>query len=150
MFLACYTVLAPRLFDENGLSQAMATWDQTFKQAYGAAFSPNPELPYPHSEIPTLDNPASDERIKAELGKRALVTPPTKIADYLNSGIALKSIRIEFGEQDYYKWIINGCVYFSQLLTAQGIPHEPNRFSGRHQLTNDLIEKTFCPIFPCN
>ncbi len=138
--------LAPGLFDENGLSQAMATWDQTFKQAYGAAFSPNPELPYPHSEIPTLDNSASDERIKANW-ENGFGNLPQKIADYLNSGIALKSIRIEFGEQDYYKWIINGCVYFSQLLTAQGIPHELNRFSGRHQLTNDLIEKNILPYF---
>ena len=138
--------LAPGLFDENGLSQAMTTWDQRFKTAYGAAFSPNPNLPYPHSEIPTLDNSENDNRIKANW-ENGFGNLEQKIAAYLSTGIALKSIRIEVGEYDYYKWIISGCAYFSQLLTAHGIPHELNRFAGGHTLTSALIEKNILPYF---
>ncbi|NLY90661.1 MAG: esterase family protein [Firmicutes bacterium] len=138
--------LAPGLFDENGLPQAMTTWDQRFRNAYGAAFSPNPNLPYPHSEIPVLDNSADDNRIKANW-ENGFGNLEQKIADYLCRGITLKSIRIEVGERDYYKWIINGCLYFSQLLTEQGIPHELNRFSGGHTLTSSLIEKNILPYF---
>ncbi|HEY8391229.1 MAG TPA: alpha/beta hydrolase-fold protein [Capillibacterium sp.] len=138
--------LAPGLFDENGLAQAMTTWDQRFKTAYGAAFSPNPKLPYPHSEIPVLDNSAEDNRIKANW-ENGFGNLKQKIAAYLSTGTTLKSIRIEVGEYDYYKWIINGCAYFSQLLTAEGIPHELNRFSGSHRLTSTLIENSILPYF---
>ncbi len=138
--------LAPGLFDENGLPQAMDSWDQGFKNAYGAAFSPNPNNPFPHADIPRLDNTVNDNTIKSNW-ENGFGNLNQKIADYLSKGKTLKGIRIEYGKEDRYNWIINGCEYFSKLLTAKNIPHELNVFYGRHELTLDLIKNSILPFF---
>ena len=39
----------------------------------------------------------------------------------------------DYGTNDVYKWIIQGCIYFDQQLTAAGIPHEMAVHDGDHQ-----------------
>lgn len=138
--------LAPGLFAENGLSQAMATWDQRFKNAYGAAFSPNSNQPFPYADIPIFDSSEGDSRIKSNW-ENGFGNLSQKIADYLSKGKTLKSIRFEVGTYDRYKWIIKGCHYFFELLTANNIPHEVDSFAGGHQLTAKLIKESILPYF---
>ncbi len=142
---------APGLFDENGLEDAFENsgWDQAFKNAYGAAFSPNTDLPEPYAEIPEFDGSQEDNEIIAnwESGFGDL---ENKLNDYINKGIELKAIHIEYGNLDPYEWIIDGCKYFSELLDDNGIEHEFVEADGRHSFTCPILFESMLPFFSSN
>jgi len=142
---------APGLFDENGLEDALEyrDWDQAFKNAYGAAFSPNTDLPEPYAGIPEFDGSQEDNEVVAnwESGFGDL---ENKLNDYVNKGIELKAIHLEYGNLDFYDWIINGCRYFSELLNDNGIEHESVETDGRHSFTCPILLESMLPFFSEN
>jgi len=114
--------LAPGVFGEKGLENAMHTWDNEFLQAYGAAYAPNLDKPYPHADIPSMDGSTEDmaARTKWNCGFGCL---PELLDRYLAGGTCLKKIYLEVGLHDEYPWILEGCVYFNDLLTSKEIAH---------------------------
>jgi hypothetical protein len=142
---------APGLFDENGLEYAFENsgWDQYFKNAYGAAFSPNTDIPEPYAEIPEFDGSEEDNEIVAnwESGFGDL---ENKLNNYINKGIELKDIHIEYGSLDFYEWIIDGCKYFSGLLDDNGIEHELVETDARHSFTCPILLESMLPFFSSN
>jgi enterochelin esterase-like enzyme len=142
--------LSPGLFDQNGLIDAMKQWDLTFKNAYGAAFSPNAENPYPYANILNLN--ASDDTNKniKSAWENGFGNLQGKIANYQILGKPLKAIRIEYGLNDYYPWIPNGCKYLSQLLAEKNIEHDLLTFQGNHEILISVLKKDMFPFFSKN
>lgn len=139
--------LAPGLFDENGLVEAMETWDSMFLTAYGAAFAPEPTKDFPHCSIPKFNNTKSDNQIRAKW-ENGFGNLKQKIEAYLKLQMPLKSIQIIYGESDSYPWIPKGCKYFVELLKENEIPHELIECPGGHDL--GLVRNSFVPFFVKN
>lgn len=139
--------LCPGLFDENGLKDAIATWDSTVMSAYGAAFSPNPEESGPLSNAPKFNNTEADHAVVMNW-ENGYGNLRGKIEAYLKLKKPLRAFMIEYGKSDYYRWIPKGCVYFSKLLTENNIPHELVPFSGGHDLPR--VGEGLAPFFVKN
>lgn len=106
-----------------------------FTVAYGMAFSPNPQqspfyFDYPYSE--NDGNLVRDESIWKRW-QDGFGGMDEKIAQYRDHLLSLKGITIDYGTNDEYAWIPQGCVYFDTQLTAAGIPHDMAVHTGNHQ-----------------
>jgi pimeloyl-ACP methyl ester carboxylesterase len=141
--------LSPGLFDPDGLTNAMSSWDRGFLAAYGAAFAPNVQKAAPYADIPKLDGSDADNLIKNHW-ENGFGNLPEKVSGYLQKEERLKALRIEYGITDNYSWIPDGCVYFSQLLTNANIPHELIKFEGGHFLYESILKKDMFPFFARN
>lgn len=141
--------LAPGLFDENGLEKAFNDWDRGFKNAYGAAFSPNTSLPEPYAEIPVFDGSMQDNEIIANW-ENGFGNLENKLTDYMDKNIELMAIRIEYGNNDGYEWIPEGCRYFSTILNDNEINHELAEFEGGHNISPGIILESMLPFFTNN
>ena len=111
----------------------MRTWDLGFKNAYGAAFAPNPQKPYPFADVLQLGGSAQDNAIKVKW-ENGYGNLKGKLAQYLKLPEQLKAIRIEYATDDEYGGIPEGCFYFSKLLTEAKIDHDLLEFQGTHKL----------------
>ena len=141
--------LAPGLFDENGLEKAFNDWNRSMKNAYGAAFSPNTDLPEPYAEIPTFDGSTQDNEIVANW-ENGFGNLENKLNDYMDKNIELMAIRIEYGNNDGYEWIPEGCRYFSTILNDNEINHELVEFEGGHNVSIGTILESMLPFFANN
>ncbi|MEW6194997.1 MAG: alpha/beta hydrolase-fold protein [Bacteroidota bacterium] len=127
---------------------ALGDWDTPFAYAYAAAFSPNP-----NKKAPFIDYPYS-------LSGTSVVVNSTLLKNFENGFgglnekvktlkenlLSLKQITVDVGNYDEYQWIIEGSIYFSQLLTGEGIPHKLVTFSGGHQnKVRERIEQHLLP-----
>lgn len=143
--------ISPGLFAPDGLKEALSCglWDLSFKQAYGAAFAPDPSIEDPFAGIPEDGSSAHDKDIlkKWENGFGNL---KSRLDDYLAKKDKLRAIRIDYGRSDMYPWIINGCKYFSELLTSKGIAHEFHPFEGGHDIYENTAVKELAPFFSRN
>ncbi len=106
-----------------------------FTVAYGLAFAPVPQKPpfyfdYPYSE--SNGKLVRDEMIW-ERWDSGFGGIPEKIAKYKGNFLRLKGITVDYGTNDEFAWIPQGCIYFDAQLTAAGIPHEMAVHNGDHQ-----------------
>jgi S-formylglutathione hydrolase FrmB len=147
IFSSLYS-LCPGLFDENGLVNAMDTWDNTFIRAYGSAFSPNlnkPEL----FDRPLFDGLNDDQKIVNNWNS-GFGHGEEKINSYLQLTDKLNAIRIDYGKTDFYKWIPQGCVYFLKLLDNNNINYESDAMNTGHSISAEIVEKNMMPFFAKN
>ncbi|MCX7746694.1 MAG: esterase family protein [Clostridia bacterium] len=145
VFSAVYA-LGPGLIEDNSLKKAFADWDQIFLESYGAAFSPNTKKESPYADIPKFDNSPEDNKI-IENWKNGYANLKAKIQNYLKKEKKLNAIRIEYGVDDAYVWIPEGCRAFSKLLKESKVEHELKSFQGGHDLDYGIIEKSILPFF---
>jgi len=118
--------------------------------AYGAAFSPTPDqkppyILYPYRKVggQFVRDPNIWKQWESGFGGIA-----DKLARYQNNLKQLKGIVVEYGEQDENPWLPRGCRYFSQQLTAAGIPNTLLTFSGGHfDQLGTRIEGYVLPFF---
>jgi len=128
-------------------------YDTPFTYAYGFAFSPNPNKQFPFMDYPysKQENNIVVDSTKLWNFENGFGGLERKVVQYKENFLKLKSIGIDYGIYDEYKWIPQGCKYFSELLTAAGIPHIVETFNGGH--TNQLTireEKFMLPFFSKN
>lgn len=121
-----------------------------FTIAYGLAFAPNPQKPpfyfdYPYSE--SNGKLVRDDVIwkRWNNGFGGILE---KISQYKDNLLRLKGITVDYGTNDEFAWIPQGCIYFDQELTAAGIPHQMAVHNGNHQsqLGKRVLEHTL-PFF---
>ncbi|MFA5015310.1 MAG: alpha/beta hydrolase-fold protein [Actinomycetota bacterium] len=148
---SCLYSFAPGLFDENGLEKAFENndWDSGFKNAYGAAFSPDTDLPEPYAEIPAFDGSRGDNEIIANW-ENGFGNLESKLNDYMDKNIELKAIYIGYGKNDRYVWIPEGCRYFSKILDDNGINHKLVELEGGHGINNMIVLENMLPFFAGN
>lgn len=106
-----------------------------FTLAYGLAFAPAPDKPpfyfdYPYSE--TNGKLVRDETVwkRWDSGFGGITD---EVAQYKENFLKLKGIIVDYGTNDEYAWIPQGCIYFDKQLTAAGISHEMVVHNGNHQ-----------------
>jgi len=136
--------LSPGLFDEHGLKNAWPTWDQDFFNAYGAAYAPNPDKPFPHADIPTMDGSPEDMAVCARWNK-GFGEVPQMLDAYLAGSGRLDNICIEVGTQDEYPWIPQGCIYLERQMFERGIPHSFVLTTNGHNFHPEIFRKGMGP-----
>ena len=114
---------------------SMLSMQDNFTVAYGLAFAPDPQkqpfyfdYPYSESSGKLVRNDVIWKQWDSGFGGI-----PGKVAQYKDNFLKLKGITIDYGTNDEYTWIPQGCIYFDKILTAAGIPHEMAVHDGNHQ-----------------
>lgn len=135
--------------EDQQLKSVLAMRDN-FTVAYGLAFAPNLNNPpfyfdYPYSE--SNGKLARDESIWKQWDS-GFGGISEEVAQYKDNLLRLKGITVDYGTNDEFAWIPQGCIYFDQQLTAAGIPHEMAVHNGNHQsqLGERVLEHTL-PFF---
>lgn len=114
---------------------AVMFMSDSFTVAYGLAFVPTPEkLPF-YFDYPYSD--ANGELVRDETVWKQWNSGfggiPEEVAQYKDNFLRLKGIVVDYGTNDEFAWIPQGCIYFDEQLTAAGIPHEMVVHNGNHQ-----------------
>lgn len=137
-------VCCPGAWDRNGLKDTLAVWGATYRDAYGAAFSPDFSLPPPHARVPSLDGTSGDDLVKAdwETGFGGI---EAKLERYAAGTARLRSIRFAYGAFDDYQWIPRGTRFVADAMKDAGIPVEIREFKSAHRITNDMLTESFVP-----
>ncbi len=137
-------VCCPGAWDRDGLRDTLAVWGATYRNAYGAAFSPDFSLPSPHARIPSLDGTYGDALVKAdwETGFGGI---EAKLERYEAGTARLRSIRFAYGAFDDYAWIPRGTRYIADAMQAAGIPVGIREFKSAHRITGDMLAESFVP-----
>ncbi|MGD2034783.1 MAG: alpha/beta hydrolase-fold protein, partial [Bacteroidales bacterium] len=105
-----------------------------FCYAYGSAFSPDADGSPPY--INYLYDRQGDEyvrnkenQVNYEQGFGNLIAKVNRYEENLKK---LNALCIDYGKNDGYEWIPEGCRYFSGLLNEKGIKHSLTEFDGDH------------------
>lgn len=110
-------------------------WITLFSLAYGSAFASNIQINAPYFDYPfTLDangNLVKDSVVFSSYSN-GFGDVDQKIILYRDSLLKLKGYAIDYGTEDYFKWIPEGCVYFDRQLTKASIPHKTWMYTGGH------------------
>ncbi len=110
------------------------SWPKDFTFGYASAFAYDPEGKAPYVLLPGKDDAGNYlqdevwEMYDSGFGKLS-----DKVSEKKEQLSALNSLVIEYGENDAFSWIPDGCVYFSELLTEQGIEHTLDTYQGGHE-----------------
>lgn len=119
-----------------------------FTVAYGLAFASDPQKPpfyfdYPYSE--SNGKLARDDKVWKRWNS-GFGGIPEEVAQYKDNFLRLKGITVDYGTNDEFPWIPQGCIYFDKQLTAAGIPHEMAVHNGNHQAR--LGERVLAHMLP--
>jgi enterochelin esterase-like enzyme len=138
--------LSPGVFNKNGLYSAMQSLDIQFKNAYGAAFSPNHERPPSYTDIPRFDGTPADSAVQAnwETGFGHWIE---RLAAYRAGSSRLLALSIHVGQNDNNWWIPQGCAYLHDLIDTAGITHEYRVFNRGHQFNEQILREEVLPFF---
>lgn len=138
-------VCCPGAWDNTGLSDTLSGWNSTYRNAYGAAYAPDPSLPFPHAQIPSLDNTDNDLIIQQQWND-GFGGIQSRLQEYSAKKERLTAVCLAYGSQDEYRWIPRGTRYIAQSMTDEGIPTTVREFSSGHRLTNAMIADSFIPF----
>jgi S-formylglutathione hydrolase len=121
-----------------------------FTLNYGMAFSPDPDQNAPYISYPYSregDELVRDEEVwKAWQG--GFGGTADEVEEYGDNLLALAGIVVDYGTLDGYRWIPRGCEYWSEQMTAAGIPHELVSFEGGHDShVEQRMEQVMLPFF---
>jgi esterase/lipase superfamily enzyme len=145
--------VAPGVLMNVDFKSAYNRWSSdggTFLNAYGAAFSPNLDIKYPHAEKPVFDNSLADNLI-IERWLDGFGNFDKKVSDYLAGSNRIKKFGIDYGSSDYYTWIPRGCEYLMGVFDNNAIPYEKNKISGGiHEVNLEQVRTYMLPFFSEN
>ncbi len=118
--------------------------------AYGVAFSPNPNTNPPF--INYLYDKKDEKIVKNEKNWEAYESGfgnlEEKVKKYEKNLLSLKAIYIDYGTNDEYTWIPEGCEYFSGLLDNNNIEHKLLKHEAGHgDNLRERLEKFMLPSF---
>jgi S-formylglutathione hydrolase FrmB len=152
-FLALESKLTP-LSKEEAHQEFVATDDLggelRFAIAYGMAFSPDAEGNAPYVNYPyqlTADGIDLDDRVwdTWEAGFGGTVEEVERYRDNL---LSLNGLVVDYGGNDFYGWIPQGCEHYSRVLSDAGIHHSLVRSEGGHSDgVREAIEERMLPWF---
>ncbi|MBN1952194.1 MAG: hypothetical protein JW801_13420 [Bacteroidales bacterium] len=140
--------MSPGVLRDADLNAAYKQWltEGSFLGAYGAAFSPDTNLPYPHGQIPKFTDTEADNLI-VENWYSGFGDFDDKIADYLSGSQRLKTIALDYGLNDYYFWIPRGCMDLIELFDENSIPYEEYKWpQGDHSVNINQVENYLLPF----
>ena len=110
-------------------------WVTVFSFAYGSAFAPDTTMNAPYCQYPFSYNEHNELVMDTAIFKRyerGFGNLRAKVTQYKKNLKKLKGYGIDYGTSDYFRWIIDGNMYYDSLLTAEGIPHRLWTNNGGH------------------
>lgn len=112
--------LAPGLFDEQGLDNAVSQWRTEgwikFLEGYAAAFSPQPD------SDPMWDNWDANSNEVRQRWESGFGNIEEKISAYQQHPSQLLSMHVEYSQEDMFKWITQGSEYFVNQFAQTDTP----------------------------
>lgn len=174
---SCVYSMSPGLFDSTGLSispfdfarvdplaalpsetgrneyfQKIKTmvWPEDGTYAYGAAFSPDPQGNAPYIKFVNKSlRGAEQENDKVwQAWNGGFGNLDFKVKHYKENLLKLQGITVDYGIADQSPWIPHGCIYFSEQLSKENIPHQLLSYQGDHEnQIRDRIEFYLIPFF---
>lgn len=139
--------VGPGLIKEGSIETAIKGWrgDSIFLRCYGQSFAPNIDKEK-LCDIPTLDGTPEDNEIieKWDAGYGDL---EDKVNAYLELDQELRAIYLIYGKADPYKWIPEGTIEFSRILTEADIDNTLTELNIGHSLPKDYAKDYFVPFF---
>jgi len=110
-------------------------WVTVFSFAYGSAFAPNTTMNAPYCNYPFSYNENNElvmDTAVFKLYEQGFGNLKAKVEQYRENLLKLKGYGIDYGTSDYFRWIIDGNIYYDSLLSAGEIPHRLWKNSGGH------------------
>lgn len=135
------------LLEDTGLPALLASWDKTYRQAYGAVFAPDlSKKSSPWAGIPAMKATPEDQAIQ-DKWLDGFGHLRQKIQNHLRLTKNHPSpIKIICGSNDYFAWILKGSRAFDRELQAAGVPHEYKEFNGGHDFGQAQWAKEMFPF----
>ena len=127
-----YSIRETDLYVQELKSYAQSLdYESIFTLGYGSAFAYNTNLNAPYFELPYDE----DLEIKPEIWE-AWYSGFGGIEDeaeaFRDNWLSLKAIKVDYGRDDAYEWIPEGCRYFDEVMNNAGIPVEVEAYDGGH------------------
>jgi S-formylglutathione hydrolase FrmB len=119
----------------------------TFSVAYGAAFAPDPGgafpyVDYPYTAVGSPRDAASWARWESGYGGVA-----AEIEEFQDNLRSLRGIALDYGTNDPYAWIPEGCAYFTEQLAAHSITAQVTPYEGGHGPIGPRADAVMFPFF---
>ena len=143
MFDAIYAI-SPGLLIDSELNDALRFWDSEFNCSYGMAFAPDLDNE-PYYKVPSLDGTIEDQKI-IDCWLSGYGRLENKINEYLDNENKLASIGLEAAPNDYYTWIYNGTVKFSEILNANNIENTLEITNLGHSINSTTFSSRAVPF----
>lgn len=118
-----------------------------FAVAYGVAFSPNSTKNAPYLDYPYQGNSAQPDNEIWKKWESGYGGVTEKIKLYKENLLKLNGILVDYGTNDPYHWIPEGCQFFAQQLAVENIPHQLMSFEGGHGPLSGRAEAVVLPFF---
>ncbi|WP_165836103.1 alpha/beta hydrolase [Marinifilum breve] len=108
-------------------------WNIEFTLAYGMAFAPNTKkAPYFDYPVSIVNGDTIVEKDKWEKWERGFGGLEEELTSYKNNLNKLKLLSIDCGYNDVFKWIVDGSVFYANLLRDNKISHSFELNQGDH------------------
>lgn len=108
-------------------------WNVEFTLAYGMAFAPNPlKAPYFDYPISIVGNDTITNAVVWKKWENGFGGLKEELDLYNENLKALNLLTIDCGYNDGFKWILDGSLYYSDLLTEKRISHDRILHQGDH------------------
>lgn len=117
-----------------------------FSIAYGSAFAPdvnaNPMVSYPYRSLGSP--PDADIWARWEVGYGGIAE---EVAEHRENLLSLRGIAVDFGTNDQYAWIPDGCLFLAGQLESHDISAQIAPYDGGHGPVGPRAEATMFPFF---
>ncbi len=142
---AAFWACCPGAWDENGQRDTLAGWQTIYRDAYGAVYAPDVNLPYPHARIPKFDGSPEDAAIQ-EKWEDGFGGIAKKLEEYTAGTARIAGGVFVYGSMDEFRWIPRGTRYIARKMSAAGLPVEIREFRANHLLTSEMATESFVPF----
>ncbi len=145
-----YKALANLLYYGFQNQIVLEDYRTSFCYAYGTAFSPNPNInpPYIDYLYERKNGELTKNKKNWENYESGIGNLEKKVTKFKKNLLSLNAIYIDYGENDHYKWIPEGCICFSELLNKNNIKHKLSGFNGGHyDKLRKRLEEFMFPTF---
>lgn len=123
---------AQEIQSREKLVSGYAEFDANAVVAIGRAFSPNPDLPPFYADLPysfrndsLIIHYQTIEKWKAHM--------PLEMADsYVDKLKQLRAMKLDWGRNEEFQYVVEGCRAFSEKLERLGIEHFAEEYLGKH------------------
>lgn len=135
----------------DSLKSVTYGWMRIFGYAYGTAYAGDSSLHAPYFNYPFyLENDTiKTDSIALSSWENGFGNLPEKINTYKDNLLNLKEYVIDYGDNDFWSYIISGNIYYHELLEAEGIPHKFINNGGDHDnIVKEQLETSILPL--CN
>jgi len=105
-----------------------SNWELMFLYAYGAAFAPETKAPY--CSYPYENN----QKVEGvwEAWENGYGNFENKLIEYKDNINSLNGMVVDYGTNDQFGWIVEGCQYFAEIAEENNVNVEMRPFNGGH------------------